>query len=176
MEIKIAITIDASLAQTTIDTVTTVENSLPMLINLTNDDRHNLAKMGDKTLAFVTKTLEYAKQNPSVVPAFLNVAEFENNVTTVNNLSRMQKPLRQLIEEIDDTTLYVGSEAYTDALTFYTALKGAAKANVPGMKSVYDDLQARFPGRGKGTPPTPRNKKNNSKDNTENDNSDEPTT
>ena len=58
-------------------------------------------------------------------------------------------PLQQLVEKLDDTTLQAGSEAYTAALVFYTAVKGAARAGEPGMKTVYDDLQARFPGRGK---------------------------
>lgn len=138
---------------------------MSMLINLSVEDRHNLAKMGDKTLAFVTKSLEYAKQNPMVVTSFFDVAEFEKEVTTMNTLLRILKPMRQLLEEIDDTTLYVGSEAYTDALTFYTALKGAVKAGVPGMKTVYDDLQARFPGRGKGNTPPDSDKKNNSGNN-----------
>jgi len=45
--------------------------------------------------------------------------------------------------------MQAGSEAYTASLIFYNAVKGAAKAGVPGMKTIYDDLQSRFPGRGK---------------------------
>jgi hypothetical protein len=108
-----------------------------------------LPKMGDKTLAFVTKALDYAKQNPTLAPAFLNVPEFEKDVTAVTSLNNVLRPLQQLTEKLDDTTLQAGSEAYAAALIFYTSVKSAAKAGVPGTKNIYDDLQARFPGRGK---------------------------
>ena len=48
---------------------------------------------------------------------------------------------------LDDTMLLCGSEAYISVLAFYTYLKGAAKMNVPGAKTVFDDLSARFPRR-----------------------------
>lgn len=149
MENRISITIEAADEKVILAAIATIESKLPMLINLSADNRHDLPKMGDKTLAFVTKSLEYATQNPTVVPTFLDVAEFNKDVIAVTSLSRILKPLNQLLEKIDDTTLLTGSEAYTEALVFYTALKGAAKAGVPGMKTVYDDLQARFPGRTK---------------------------
>jgi hypothetical protein len=165
METRISGTIGPETKQTILGEIDSIENKLTFLINLKAEDRHNLAKMGDKTLAFVTKSLEYAKQNHMVVTSFLDVAEFEKEVTTMNTLLRILKPMRQLLEEIDDTTLYVGSKAYTDALTFYTALKGAVKAGVPGMKTVYDDLQAQLPGRGKGNTPPDSDKKNSSGNN-----------
>ena len=57
-----------------------------------------------------------------------------------------------MVEKLDDTTLLTGSEAYSAALVFYNALKGAAKAGEPGMKTVYADLQSRYPGRGQVVP------------------------
>ena len=61
--------------------------------------------------------------------------------------------MRQLVEKLDDTTLLAGSDALSSALVFYTALKGAAKAGEPGMKTVYADLQSRYPGRSKANTP-----------------------
>jgi hypothetical protein len=49
--------------------------------------------MGDKTLAFVNKALEYSKQNPKVVPLFLDVTEFENDVQSVTNINKGVNPL-----------------------------------------------------------------------------------
>jgi len=43
--------------------------------------------------------------------------------------------------------LMPGSEAYTASLAFYSVLKTAIAAGEVGLKSVYDDLCARFPGR-----------------------------
>ena len=43
--------------------------------------------------------------------------------------------------------LMPGSEAYTASLAFYSVLKTAIAAGEVGLKSVYDDLSAHFPGR-----------------------------
>ncbi|MCX6236738.1 MAG: hypothetical protein NTY07_04105 [Bacteroidia bacterium] len=37
-----------------------------------------------------------------------------------------------------------GREAYTAALIFCNAVKRAAKAGVPEMKTIYDDFRTRF--------------------------------
>jgi len=149
MENRVSITISNEAITAINAAIATIEQNLPTLINLTAEDRKSLPKMGDKTLAFVNKTLEYGKQNPQVVPSFLDIGEFEKDVQAVINLNKVLIPLQQLVEKLDDTTILAGSEAYSAALVFYNAVKGAAKAGVPGMKTVYDDLQARFPGRGK---------------------------
>lgn len=151
MENRISITIDAAAEQAIATAIATIETNLPFVVNLSAEERQYLPKMGDKSIAFVNKALEYAKQNNSVVPTFLNMVEFEKDVAAVTSLAKVLYPLHQLLEKLDDTVLLSGSEAYTEALVFYTALKGAAKAGVPGMKTVYDDMQARFPGRGKST-------------------------
>ena len=159
MENKISATLTAE-AQTAIaNALATIEKNLPFLNNLTAQERQILPKMGDKSMAFVYKAFEYAKQNPSIAPAFFNMAELEKDVALVASLNRVLKPLNQLSEKIEDTSLQAGSEAYTASLVFYNAVKGAAKAGVPGMKSVYDDMQVRFPGRNKlsGANPTDSN-------------------
>jgi len=149
MENKVSITLNTEAITAITAAIGTIEQNLPALINLSVEDRKSIPKMGDKTLAFVNKTLEYARQNPQVVPAFMDVAEFEKDVAAVTSLNKVLKPLQQLVEKLDDTTLLSGSEAYMAALVFYNAVKGASKAGVPGMKTLYDDLQTRFPGRGK---------------------------
>jgi len=153
MENRVSFSITPEVEQSILDAIAQIENDLPMLINLSADDRHDLPKMGDKTLAFVTKSLEYAKQNSGIVPPFLNISEFEKDVIAATSMSKILRPLKQLLEKIDDTTMLTGSEAYSAALIFYGAVKGAAKADVGGMKTVYDDLQARFPGRSKTATP-----------------------
>jgi hypothetical protein len=149
MENKVSASLTSEAAAEIKGATGVIENNLPPLISLTAEQRQATPKMGDKTLAFVYKALEYAKQNPELVPAFLDLTEVEKDVELVKALNNVLKPLAQLVEKLDDTTLQAGSEAYTAALVFYNSVKGAAKAGVPGTKSVYDDLQARFPGRSK---------------------------
>ena len=153
MENKISISLSTDALNIILDALKTIEQNLPVLINLTDEERKTIPKMGDKSLAFVNKAFEYARQNPSLVPTFLDLNEFGIDTEAVISLNKVLVPLRQLTEKLDDTTMLSGSEAYTAALVFYNAVKGAAKAGVPGTKTVYDDLQSRFPGRGRNTSP-----------------------
>lgn len=125
----------------------TIYANLPKLITLSNEQRIVLPKMGDKTLAFVNKSLEYARQNPGIVPQYLDMTEFAKDVEAVNSLFQIITPLHKLQEELDDTILLAGSEAYTASLVFYSALKSALAAGQSGLKNIYDDLSSRFPGR-----------------------------
>jgi len=144
MDNRISVSISPDAVAAIKAAIDTIEKNLPTLINLTKEERHELPKMGDKTIAFVSKTLEYAKQNPKIVPAFLDLSEFEKDVNAVNSINKVLIPLQQLVEKLDDTALLAGSEAYSASLVFYNAVKGASKAGVPGTKIVFDDLQARF--------------------------------
>lgn len=147
LENKISIQIDPSSIDRILAAIGVINTEMPYLLNLTTNDRINLLKMGDKTVSFVNKALEYAKQNPQIVPTFLNVTEMDKDVVLVNSLVKVLYPLQQLLEKMDDTSMLAGSEAYGAALVFYNAAKGAAKAGVPGMKTVVEDLSSRFPGR-----------------------------
>ena len=144
-EISIVISDDAlKNIRTGLDMIYT---NLPKLITLTSDQRHTLPKMGDKTLAFVSKSFEYAKQNLNIIPKYLDMAEYSKDVEAVTRLFQVAAPMQKLMEELDDTMVLAGSEAYIAALAFYNALKGAIAAGETGLKNVYDDLSARFPGR-----------------------------
>ena len=152
MENRIAITISEEALAEINKAIATIIQNLPDLVNLTAADRQMLPKMGDKTVSFVNKNLEYARQNPRIVPSFLDMAEYQKDTVAAADIKKVLIPLEQLVEKLADTYLLSGSEAYTASLIFYNAVKGAAKAGEPGMKTIYDDLQSRFPGRGKPVP------------------------
>ena len=111
--------------------------------------------MGDKTMAFVSKSLDYSRQNSEVVPKYLIVDEFAKDVDAFKRLFQVSGLVQQLSEKIDDTMLLAGSEAYGASLAFYNSVKTAITAGEVGLKAVYDDLSARFPGRPPKKPVTP---------------------
>jgi ribosomal protein L14 len=117
----------------------------PYITVLTPEQRRTLAKMGDKTLAFVEKAHELALTNPVFVPPFLNMAEFTIDFSDAHNIEPVLVLLEQLRSGVDDTQMLAGSEAYQAALVFYNSVKEAASKNVPGAKAVYDALRVRFP-------------------------------
>jgi hypothetical protein len=129
--------------QTNINALSTsLENYL--LFNLTPSDRLELSKMGDKTIAFVQKSLEYAESNPTLVPEYLDITEAKKDFALTQELNNILKQISTLQRAIEDTTMVAGSEAYNASLVFYNSVKGASRVNVPGSEAVYNDLQQRF--------------------------------
>lgn len=120
-----------------------------LIINLTNEERSDMRKMGDKTLAFVQKALEYAQQNPKLTPNFLDLAEAQKDYKLSSDLYVIEQKLLTSLRAVEDVTMVAGSEAYAGALMFYHSVKGAARSNEPGAQAIYDDLKKRYPGRTK---------------------------
>jgi hypothetical protein len=114
------------------------------LVALTPLERQKLAKANDKTMPFVDKSFEYAKTNPEFVPGYLDMKEFETDMTATSDLKTLLNPLSQLNRGLEDTVMLSSSEAYQSALTYYNNVKQAAKMSVPNAKNIADDLGKRF--------------------------------
>ncbi len=125
----------------------------PYLQALKPEERSSMLKMGDKTVSFVQKAYEYAANNPSFVPVFLDLPEFASDVAAVSGLAPIHQLLAGLDLDTDSTIMLAGSDAYATALVLYNNIKFLAKNNQPGAQAAYDDLAKRFPGGGR--PPKP---------------------
>lgn len=145
---KISAEITPEQVKASADTLATFRANLShvLTINLKPDERRNMLKMGDKTLAFVQKALEYATQNPSLVPAFMDLTEAKKDYALTAELYNIYQQLYTLITAIEDTGMVAGGEAYEAALIFYHSVKGASRSDVAGAQAVYNDLSQRFPG------------------------------
>ena len=119
----------------------------PYLVNLTPEESKELPKMGDKSYAFVTKALEYLKVPGTPMPPYTNVPELETDLNGYETIRQILQIAMPTIDLLQDTMLLSGSEAYVAALAYYSYIKGAAKAGVPGAQTILDDLSARFQGR-----------------------------
>ncbi|MBC7495105.1 MAG: hypothetical protein H7221_08875 [Flavobacterium sp.] len=153
MSQKNAIAVVIPAAQLTIITglITQLKTALaPYIHALTPDEIKGIAKMGDKTVAFVDKIKDYTVTNPEFVPAnMINVADFNVDVNAVNVLAPVSKSVNQIAADLEDTLMLCGNEALIPALIYYGNVKFNASNGVASAKTIYEDLQQRFPGRGK---------------------------
>lgn len=124
----------------------------PYVIALTPDERHDLPKMAEKTVSFVSKALDYAESNPEFAPKYLDIKALQTDVKAVTDLTSVEQPVQNLFIQLNDTIMMSGSEAYIAALMYYNSVKAAARRNVPGAKAIYDDLKVRFEQARKKTP------------------------
>ena len=121
---------------------------VPYLVNIGPDEKRALAKMGSKSVDFVSKTLTYASTNPQFKPAFVDIDSFSSDVTAFGVLRSLQQPVSQLADMLDDSLAITGSDAMNAALAYYQSVKTASKLNVPGAATIIDDLSTRFAGQG----------------------------
>jgi len=119
----------------------------PYLLALTPEERRILPKMGPKTIGFVEKAHDFAKQNPNLVPPYLNMELFKVDVEGSRGFWTLINSIRQLEQHLCDTEMTAGSEAYQAALTFYNFIKLAASQNSLGAKAIHQELKTRFPRR-----------------------------
>jgi hypothetical protein len=49
----------------------------PYVVALTSQERHELPKMGEKTIAFVEKATDFAYQNPNLMPPYFKYGCFQ---------------------------------------------------------------------------------------------------
>ena len=121
---------------------------MPHLVNIGADEKRAMAKMGSKSVDFVSKTLTYATTNPQFKPAFVDIDSFSHDVSAFGVLRSLQQPVSQLADMLDDSLAVTGSDAMNAALAYYQSVKTANKLNVPGASTITDDLATRFAGQG----------------------------
>lgn len=125
---------------------------LPFLLNLTKQERITLPKMGGASLLFDEQCASYMASAPNLVPPFVDVTEVAKDRTLRLVLADILREARKLCEMLDDTYMLVASEIWMADISFYQSTKQAARRNVPGADTVFDDLKARFPGPAGDTP------------------------
>jgi hypothetical protein len=141
----IAVKIPADELKQATDAINLAKNILDKyLIALTPQERKQKLKMGDKSIPFVEKVIEYTKTNPKFVADFMDVPNLELDFQAVIDLSTLLRPIEQVSSGLNDTILLSGGEALSNALIYYNTVKQASKNNVPDAKTVYEDLKKRF--------------------------------
>ena len=105
----------------------TVEARLSFLVGLSPEERQTLPKMGTQGRDFVRDVLTAAEQNPTLIPAAINIAGLRRDYELVEDLTPMVSRLAQLVEGLNDTLLEAGSEAFVTSLEAYDILKRLGK-------------------------------------------------
>lgn len=138
---RVSATLSASDQETVLTALSTIEQKLPFLINLTTAERVQMAKLGDKTEAFVRKAVEVGARYSRLLSEPF-VAEMRKDADLWESLMPIQAAIDQLQKKIDDTVTQVGAEAYAAARTVYAVTKTPfAEAE---LKTAADDLGKRF--------------------------------
>jgi hypothetical protein len=127
------------------DLLTQLESKLgSVVIALSADQKKALPKANIRLLPFVNKVVAHTETNPEIIPSYVSGDELKVDVAAVNVLTEIYNRLKQIMEPLNDTITLSGSEAYQAGLKVYALVKALAKANVPGMQAIFDDLKVFF--------------------------------
>jgi len=144
---KISQTYTAAMVQTATTKIAEIRAAFPGLLTLKPEERSAYLNMGERTVPFVQKAVDYATRNASFVPSFVNTVELSKDFTAAQFLLQVSKQLTELQNAIDDSLLVAGSEAFTASLAIYKNIQQAASHGVAGAQEAADDMSTRFPGR-----------------------------
>ena len=122
--------------------IDTIREKLPFLIDLGAGQRKSMAKLVDRSQAFVRKAFEVGSQNPGMLPVSFDLEEMRRDADLFDSLSAIRLALDKLGNQVADRTLQAGAEAFAAARAVYAATKtpfaGAA------LRTAADDLGRRF--------------------------------
>lgn len=121
-----------------------LDSQLTFAVNLTTEDRKSYQIMGDKTIAFVEKSVQYTDERPDLVPPFLNIPEFKKDLKLAKQLRELLLILNPVVEKISDSYLAAGIDAFEAARKMYNFVKAAADSGAPGSDSIAAELRKRF--------------------------------
>ena len=138
---RISATLSPEDQQGVLNAIDAIRQKLPFLIDLTTNDRVGMAKLGDKTQAFVKKGVDIANQHHEMFPSgFLD--EMRKDSQLFESLAPIRLAVDRLRKQVEDTSTQVGAEAYAAARTVYTVTK-TPYANA-ALRTAADDLGKRF--------------------------------
>ncbi len=127
--------------------IDSIDTEMPFLFNLSQENRRGGFRLGEKNIGFLEKGRDYITQRPDLMPVYVSVDEVNKDTTLTTQLTSISRKLRVLADKIDDTASVAGMEALAGILAYYNAVKLAAKGNVEGAQTIYNDLSQRFPGK-----------------------------
>jgi hypothetical protein len=121
--------------------VDTILGKMPFLVDLSNNDRVTMPKLGDKSEAFAGKAIEVATHHSEMFPMGF-VQELQKDSTLLNVLGPIRVAVAALQKKIDDTTMQIGGEIFAAARTIYSVTKTPYGNAV--FREVSSDLSQRF--------------------------------
>ena len=124
--------------------IISIKKLMPFLIDLSSKQRRRKAEMSERRRPFAQKALEYAKNESRPVPRSIDLHKMELDLDTYLKLRQVQRELRKLDEMIRDTIALTGSDTYSTACKIYNAYGLARGADIPGIDSIYNDLNRHF--------------------------------
>ncbi len=143
---------DQELAEV-LQAIETVRQKLPFLVLLSPGEKKATPMLDEGRIPFALKALEYASRENAISPNPPLLQEAKKDLDIYNKLQSVVRELSRLHEMANDTRMLAGAELYQFARVTYKMAKISASLNIPGTKSIVDDLGRLYATQGKNSQP-----------------------
>jgi hypothetical protein len=120
-----------------------IRAKLPFLLSLDSDQVRGLLKGSSRYRPFVEKAHAAAVSNPDILPKVFAFDEYMKDWDLVQSLGPILLEVEKLADALRDTLLAANSDALSQSLEVYTAVK-QHQDKVPGLAVAAGELSAFF--------------------------------
>ena len=131
--------------QAIINEINTIYNNMPYLILLTTKEKKQGMQLGNLAPTFLQRSLLLAKNNPNVVPSFIDMSDWGLDVQDHRSLCEIRTQLNKLQDAVNCTIIALEQEAMRVSLSFYKVAKSAETQGVMGASMIVDELSQMMP-------------------------------
>ena len=131
--------------QAIINDINTIYNNMPYLILLTTKEKKQGMQLGNLASTFLQRSLLLAKNNPNVVPSFIDMSDWGLDVQDHRSLCEIRTQLNKLQDAVNCTIIALEQEAMRVSLSFYKVAKSAETQGVMGASMIVDELSQMMP-------------------------------
>ena len=127
------------------EAIQTLEAFTAPFITLTNQQKQELFKMGDKSILFCQQTAMVLEQNQDVLPPTFNYEEMKTDLADHAAIAPRVLRIREVLAKMEDTQIALGSDVMVASSEGYALMKLFGKAE--GLTELQDAMRLRRPGR-----------------------------
>ncbi len=114
-------------------------------ITLTNQQKQELFKMGDKSILFCQQTAMVLEQNQNILPPTFDYEEMKTDLADHAAIAPRVLRIREVLAKMEDTQIALGSDVMVASSEGYALMKLFGKAE--GLTELQDAMRLRRPGR-----------------------------
>ena len=123
-----------------------IREEVPYLEELPEAERESLPGFNEETYEYMCNALDYAEENPQLLPPYTNLKELREELNIARDLYNMLKAVRKIQKDLEDTTKLMGARAWYTSRIFHDTTKKAASASFPGADNMMYELNELYPG------------------------------
>ena len=131
--------------QAIINDINTIYNNMPYLILLTTKEKKQGMQLGNLAPTFLQRSLLLAKNNPNVVPSFIDMSDWGLDVQDHRSLCEIRTQLIKMQDAVNCTIIALEQEAMRVSLSFYKVAKSAETQGVMGASMIVEELSQMMP-------------------------------